>query len=50
MIFRRTRHCPHARVIGIYGDAINRTPGYRRNICADCYELLDGPVITDRPL
>lgn len=41
---RRKRHCPHVRVLGIYGDAINHTPGFRRNRCQDCGRLLDGPV------
>lgn len=40
----RRRHCPHVHVRGIYGDAINHTPGYRRNRCLDCGRLLDGPV------
>jgi len=29
---------------GIYGDEINRTPGYRRLQCMDCGQLLDGPA------
>lgn len=40
----KRRHCPHVRVRGIYGDQINHTPGYRRNLCVDCGQLLDGPV------
>jgi len=31
-------------VRGIYGDEINRTPGFRRMQCRDCGRLLDGPV------
>lgn len=42
--FLKRRHCPHVRVQGIYGDAINHTPGFRRNYCLDCGRLLDGPV------
>ena len=44
------KHCPHLRVVGIYGDQINRTPGGRRLRCSDCGRLLDGPVsiATDR--
>lgn len=39
------RHCPHTRLEGIYGDAINHTPGARRLQCLDCGRLLDGPVM-----
>lgn len=39
------RHCPHTRLEGIYGDAINHTPGGRRLQCLDCGRLLDGPVM-----
>ena len=41
---RRRKHCPHSRLRGIYGDEINRTPGFRRLICRDCCTPLDGPV------
>lgn len=41
---RRRRHCPHARLRGIYGDEINRTPGGQRLCCLHCGALLDGPV------
>jgi len=47
---RERKHCPHVDVIGLYGDSINRAPGYRRNLCWDCGRYLDGPVSisTDR--
>lgn len=38
------RHCPHVNIRGIYGDEINHTPKNRRLECADCGQLLDGPV------
>lgn len=41
--FRRRYHCPHERLDGIYGDAIQYF-GWRRNLCADCGKTLDGPV------
>lgn len=45
---RERKHCPHSRLRGIYGDEINRTPGYRRLQCLDCERYLDGPVrLTD---
>ncbi|AXQ53057.1 hypothetical protein SEA_RANDO14_37 [Mycobacterium phage Rando14] len=46
--FRRRRHCPHRNTTGIYGDQINHTPGYRRSVCNDCGDLLDGPVLERR--
>lgn len=42
--FRKRRHCPHVRVIGVYGDDIRFAPGNRRNYCCDCGRWLDGPV------
>ncbi len=47
---RERKHCPHVDVIGVWGDAINHAPGYRRNYCRDCGRHLDGPVTisTDR--
>lgn len=41
--FKKSSHCPHVDVYGIYGDEINASQGYR-NYCADCGKLLDGPV------
>lgn len=42
-MFKKNR-CPHSTLRGIYGDEINRTPGFRRLECLDCRTLLDGPV------
>lgn len=41
---RKWRHCPHQRLRGVYGDQIYTVPGYRRLICRDCGNPLDGPV------
>jgi hypothetical protein len=41
-------HCPHANKIGIYGDEINRTGGFRLR-CADCGRYLNGPVSLAEP-
>lgn len=41
---RRRRDCPHSRLMGIYGDEINRTPHFHRLLCCDCGRYLDGPV------
>lgn len=41
---RRDKYCAHSNLIGIYGDAIYYVPGYRRLICKDCGQALDGPV------
>lgn len=41
---RDRKHCPHSAIQGIYGDAINHTPEFRRLVCADCGRYLDGPV------
>lgn len=47
-LFRANR-CPHTSIRGIYGDEINRTPGYRRLVCRNCGRLLDGPVSLAHP-
>ncbi|QLF83482.1 hypothetical protein SEA_NICEHOUSE_269 [Rhodococcus phage NiceHouse] len=41
---RKRRHCPHRRLWGVYGDMIYTVPGYRRLVCKDCGNSLDGPV------
>jgi hypothetical protein len=38
-----TKKCPHVDVKGIYGDEVNRAGG-KRLWCADCGQLLEGPV------
>lgn len=40
---KKSRHCPHLNLRGIYGDEINLVGGYRL-VCQDCGNLLDGPV------
>jgi len=37
------RRCPHPKLEGIYGDAINYAGG-RRLWCRRCGRVLDGPV------
>jgi len=40
----KTRHCPHARIRGVYGDEIIfRAHGLRLK-CLDCLRYLDGPL------
>lgn len=41
--WRAKRRCPHSRLRGIYGDAINHLGARLR--CLDCGRLLDGPVV-----
>lgn len=41
--WRNRRHCPHRRLLAIYGDMINHVGGYRLQ-CLNCWAYLDGPV------